>query len=60
MNREQFNVIVKILENGAPALANELVTALFKVLDDNAKLQKEITKLKAKSKTETGTVEGDK
>lgn len=56
MNREQLNVIVKILENGAPALANELVTALFKVLDDNAKLQKEITKLKAKNET----VKGDK
>lgn len=37
MSQEQFNTIVKLIRNGAPALAEELTNALVNVIN---KLQK--------------------
>lgn len=46
MNQQQFNLIVKIIRNGAPALADELLTALGTLINDyqelkNSKQEKE-------------------
>ena len=46
MTQETYNIIVKVLQSGAPALANELILALNTVLNDNKKLAQEVANLK--------------
>ena len=47
MNQEQYNTIVKIIQSGAPALANELCSALanlvaaYNNLNEKCKCDKE-------------------
>lgn len=55
MTQEQLNTIVKIVQNGAPALANELIQSLVDVLNENASLKESLTKEsnEEKSKKET-------
>lgn len=50
MNSIQFQIIVKIINNGAPALADELCTAIALVCDENEKLKAEIETLKMPTK----------
>lgn len=42
MTQEIYNIIVKVLERGAPALSNDLITALNDVLHQNANLKREL------------------
>lgn len=46
MNSIQFQIIVKIINNGAPALADELCTAIALVCEENEKLKAEVESLK--------------
>ena len=41
MNQYQFDTIVKVIESGAPALANELCNALNDLVNDYNALRKE-------------------
>ena len=50
MNSIQFQIIVKIINNGAPALADELCTAIALVCEENEKLKAEIEALKMPTK----------
>lgn len=47
MTQLQFEVICKIIENGAPALANELCNALNDLVIDRNNLAKEVEALKS-------------
>lgn len=40
MNQQQFDLIVKVIKNGAPALAEELVQALVNLVTEHAELKK--------------------
>jgi hypothetical protein len=42
MSQEQFNIICKIIQNGAPALAIELIAAIENILNDNSNLRKQL------------------
>ena len=44
MTQTQYNIIVAVISNGAPALANELIGALSEVVEENQKLKNEIAK----------------
>jgi hypothetical protein len=57
MTQLQFEVICKIIENGAPALANELCNALNNLVVDRNNLAKEVEALKS---TETMDENPDK
>ena len=46
MSELQFKMIVKIINNGAPALAEELCTAVATVCSENHQLKAEIEALK--------------
>lgn len=48
MTQEQFNTIVKIIQNGAPALAEELVSALQATIITVQKQADELSNLKTK------------
>ncbi len=57
MTQLQFDIICKIIENGAPALANELITVLQGMVqtcnataEENAQLKVQIEELKTTSK----------
>lgn len=52
MNQETYNIIVKVLQSGAPALANELITSINNLLNDNKKLALEVRDLKKEKETE--------
>ena len=39
MTQENYNIIVKVLQNGAPALANDLIDSINDVLKENASLK---------------------
>lgn len=39
MNQQQFDVIVAIIKNGAPALATELVQSLVELVKENQELK---------------------
>ena len=45
--QENYNVIVKVLNNGAPALAGELVSALNSLVKERDELRKELCNLKS-------------
>lgn len=63
MSQEQFDVICKILQNGAPALSIELINAITNVLTVNEKLYRENEELKKKfnpEKCEQNDKEEDK
>lgn len=49
MNQEQFDLIVKIIRRGAPALADELVQSIVLLITEHAKLQKQLTEMGASS-----------
>lgn len=57
MSEIQFQMIVKIISNGAPALAEELCGAIANVLDENLLLKAEVERLKAPTKPATETAE---
>ena len=42
MTQETFNVIVKVLVGGAPAIANELINEIVKLQQENEKLQQKV------------------
>lgn len=50
MNSIQFQMIMKIINNGVPALADELCTAVALVCEENEKLKAEIEALKMPTK----------
>ena len=52
MTQFQFDMICKVIENGAPALANELCGALDSLVRDRNQLAKENAELK-KDKSES-------
>lgn len=45
----QFQMIVKILSAGAPAIANELCVAVAEVMDENAALKAKIAEFEFES-----------
>lgn len=44
MTQEQYNIIVKVLQNGAPALAEELINGINNLIKENAALKVESQK----------------
>lgn len=63
MTQFQFDLICKIIQNGAPALAQELCEALSNFVMDNAKLVEEYRILKEAfeaSKSETASEKAGK
>lgn len=48
MNQFQYDVIIKVISSGAPALANELCTSLSDLVNDRNALAKENEELKSK------------
>ena len=52
MNQLQFDVIIKIIRNGAPALANEMCNSLNDLVNDYNKLVSENEELKSKLETQ--------
>lgn len=46
MSQEQLNTIVKIIRNGAPALADELIDSVVNLIQVNQKLRTENAELK--------------
>ena len=54
MNQWMYNTIVTIIQNGAPALANQLIGGLQELITDNQAKTKELEELKSgkESKTE--------
>lgn len=66
MNQLQFEMIMKIIQNGAPALADELCNALGNLVNDRNHLAEENEKLKkekedaASEPAETPTPKKDK
>lgn len=60
MSQEQLNTIVKILNNGAPALSNELANAIVNILKENAQLKKELNEMKAAKTSEADKAENEK
>lgn len=51
MTQEQFNTIVKIIRNGAPALSEELVSALANLIASYQKQATELEQFKNPDKT---------
>jgi cell shape-determining protein MreC len=47
MTQFQFDVLCKVIENGAPALANELCSAVSNLVQSYNKLAEENERLKA-------------
>ena len=43
MSQEQLNVICKIIRNGAPALADELIGSIITILNENADMKKQLS-----------------
>ena len=41
--QETYNLIVKILRNGAPALANDLISGLNYLISENNRMTKELS-----------------
>lgn len=60
MDELQFQMIVKIITNGAPALANELCTALMATVQANAELESKVKELEAKIADMSKPVEAPK
>lgn len=54
MNQWMYDTIVTIIQNGAPALANQLIGGIQELITDNQAKAKEIEELKngKESKTE--------
>lgn len=48
MSQEQLNTIVKILRNGAPALADELIDSVVNLIQVNQKLRSDNDELRKK------------
>ena len=42
MTQQDFDLIVKILKNGAPAIADELVNSIVNLLNENTRLAKKL------------------
>lgn len=42
ITQDNYNTIVKILQNGAPALANELIASINDLLSENEYLNRQI------------------
>ena len=55
MNQYQFETILKIIESGAPALANELCNSLNDLVNDRNALAQENEELKAKISNKKST-----
>jgi len=51
MTQEQFNVIMKIIKSGAPALADELCDAFVGVIKNNQELSAKVKELAEENKT---------
>lgn len=45
MNQQQFDVIIAIIRNGAPALANELVESFIKLVNERNELKRKLEEL---------------
>ena len=58
MTQQQFEIICKIIENGAPALANELCSALNNLVIDRNNLAKQLEEIKESA--ERGEENSDK
>ena len=52
MTQFQYDAIIAVIKNGAPALANELIGSIDNVIRANAQLAKENKKLNEKIKPE--------
>lgn len=50
MNQWMYDTIVTILQNGAPALANQLIGGLQELITDNQAKTKELEELKSGKK----------
>ena len=49
MTQEQYNVIVKVLQNGVPALSTELIGSINDLLKSNAELVNQLKGQKQES-----------
>lgn len=58
MTQQQFEIICKIIENGAPALANELCSALNNLVIDRNNLAKQLEEIQKSA--ERGEENSDK
>lgn len=54
MTQEQFNTIVKVIKNGAPALADELLSAITNVVNLCQKQAEELDSYKKVSEVKGG------
>ena len=50
MTQQQFEIICKIIENGAPALANELCNSLNDLVIDRNNLAKQLKEIQDSAK----------
>ncbi len=53
MNQFQLDVIAEILKNGAPVLANQLLDAIWNLVQENKRLTAENTRLATAFASET-------
>lgn len=44
-NQQTYNIIVKVLENGAPALASELIAAINSLISENSELKAKLSQV---------------
>lgn len=51
-----YDIIVKVLQNGAPALANELISAIDDLFAGYKRLERRVNKLTAIKKEETNGI----
>lgn len=42
MTQESYNIIVKVLQSGVPALANELISHINNLINENQTLKQEL------------------
>lgn len=59
MSQEQLNTIVKILRNGAPALADELIDSVVNLIQVNQKLRSDNDELRKKVESCKCTTEAE-
>ena len=45
MNQQQFDLIVKVIRNGAPALAEELVQAIVNLVAEHAEFKRIVERI---------------
>ena len=59
MTQYQYDTIMKVISNGAPALANELCESIASVVRENIMLKDELSKLKDANVDENANVKTD-